>query len=154
MQSIISADHPKRILAFYVEGYADEEWANNFHNFMEIIVNSRPSWSIKPPFIVDYLEKNDDGAGSGRVIGGALELYSALMPHVVPVEIDRLQLKEVELIISAVSDLSARTGTTFGFYLDDDAVGSVECGNSQSLHPGFLCPWREHLAKQAQSFRK
>lgn len=99
-------------------------------------------WSLGPPQLLASADAED-----GPLLGGQLDLYSARPPTILPLEMDRRNLAEVELLIDALRELSQRRGLLLEFELDGEYVGSIEDGELDlSLRAGLLEPWREHLA--------
>lgn len=104
-------------------------------------------WSIGPPQLLVSVDAED-----GSLLGGRLDLYSARPPTILPLEMDRRNLAEVELLIDALRELSQRRGFPLEFELDGEYVGSIEDGELDlSLRAGLLEPWRDHLVSMDDS---
>ncbi|WP_220810651.1 hypothetical protein [Cupriavidus sp. UME77] len=98
-------------------------------------------WSIAPPSFIDEIDEN-----GFEVVGGVLEIYSALQLNMLPFDVDSKNLDEVEELIGAIMELSEKGGLSFEFKLDATYVGSIEDGVvDRVLKEGLLVPWRDNL---------
>jgi len=137
----ILLDHPKQNLIFYVAQDLDQSIRSDVHQLVSELAASRV-WSIAPPTMVDEIDEN-----GLEVVGGTLEIYSALLPEKLPHDVDLKNLEEVEALIQAVRDLSEKGSISFEFQLGATYVGSIEDGViDRVLQEGLLAPWRNHLS--------
>ncbi|QIB08195.1 hypothetical protein GZ982_26860 [Pseudomonas fluorescens] len=136
----MSSEFAKQKLIFYVAQDMDQSIRSNVQQLVDRLAASR-IWSVSPPSFIDEIDE------SGlEVVGGMLEVYSALLPNILPVDVDSKNLDEVEELIEAVRDLSERESIAFEFQLDATYVGSVEDGViDRTLREGLLVPWRDNL---------
>lgn len=136
----MSSEYAKQKLIFYVAQDIDQSIRSNVQQLVDRLAASR-IWSVSPPGFIDEIDE------SGlEVVGGMLEVYSALLPNILPVDVDSKNLDEVEELIEAVRDLSEKENIAFEFQLDATYVGSVEDGViDRTLREGLLVPWRDNL---------
>jgi hypothetical protein len=83
-----------------------------------------------------------------RTLGGFIELYSTLPPwcDALPQDVDRAHLEEVKALISALADLSKKTGHEIAFELDSSQIGWIERGVvDRSLREGLIEEWEKSL---------
>ncbi|MHA6235997.1 hypothetical protein [Pseudomonas fluorescens group sp. PF-69] len=98
-------------------------------------------WSVTPPSFIDEIDESGT-----EVVGGILEIYSALPPNLLPIEMDSKNLDDVEALVGAVKKLSENESLSFEFQLDTTYVGAIEDGViDRVLLDGLLVPWRNHL---------
>jgi len=134
-------DHAKQKLIFYVAQDLDQSIKSDVQQLVNELAASRV-WSIAPPILVDELDEN-----GLEVVGGMLEIYSALPPKKLPVDVDLKNLEEVEELIGAVRDLSEKGSLSFEFQLDATYVGGIEDGViDRVLQEGLLASWRNNLS--------
>ncbi len=137
----MSLDHAKQKLIFYVAQDLDQSIKSNVQQLVKELAASRV-WSIAPPSLIDEIDEN-----GLEVVGGMLEVYSALPPSMLPRDVDSKNLEEVEELIGAVRDLSEKVSISFEFQLDATYVGSIEDGViDRVLQEGLLAPWRDNLS--------
>ncbi|OUM30562.1 hypothetical protein B8W72_17485 [Pseudomonas putida] len=137
----ILLDHAKQNLIFYVAQDLDQSIRSDVHQLVSELAASRV-WSIAPPTMVDEIDEN-----GVEVVGGTLEIYSALPPEKLPHDVDLKNLEEVEALIHAVRDLSEQGSISFEFQLGATYVGSIEDGViDRVLQEGLLAPWRNYLS--------
>lgn len=137
----ILLDHPKQNLIFYVAQDLDQSIRSDVHQLVSELAASRV-WSIAPPTMVDEIDEN-----GLEVVGGTLEIYSALPPEKLPHDVDLKNLEEVEALIHAVRELSEKGSISFEFQLGATYVGSIEDGViDRVLQEGLLAPWRNYLS--------
>ena len=133
----ILQDHTKQILIFYVAQDLDQSIRSDVHQLVRELAASRV-WSIAPPTLIDEIDENDLA-----VVGGMLEIYSALPPEKLPHDVDLKNLEEVEALIGAVRNLSGKESISFEIQLGATYVGSIEDGViDHVLQEGLLVPWR------------
>jgi len=137
----ILLDHAKQNLIFYVAQDLDQSIRSDVHQLVSELAASRV-WSIAPPTMVDEIDEN-----GLEVVGGTLEIYSALLPKKLPRDVDLKNLEEVQALIHAVRDLSEKGSISFEFQLGATYVGSIEDGViDRVLQEGLLAPWRNYLS--------
>ncbi|GID07696.1 MULTISPECIES: hypothetical protein [Pseudomonas] len=140
----IPLEHAKQKLIFYVAQDLDQSIKSDVQQLVNELAASRV-WSISPPSFVDEIDE-----GGEEVVGGMLEIYSALQPNILSTDMDSKNLDEVEELISAVRDLSEREGLSFEFQLDTTYVGSIDDGViDRVLLEGLLVPWRDNLKRKS-----
>jgi len=140
----IPLEHAKQKLIFYVAQDLDQSIKSDVQQLVNELAASRV-WSISPPSFVDEIDE-----GGEEVVGGMLEIYSALQPNILSTDMDSKNLDEVEELISAVRDLSEREGLSFVFQLDTTYVGSIDDGViDRALLEGLLVPWRDNLKRKS-----
>lgn len=133
-------EYTKQRLFFYVAQDLDASIKFEVRRLIDELSASR-TWSASPPLFIDEL----DGNGL-EIVGGLLEIYSALPLGMLPLEVDSKNLEEVEALINAVKILSKNKDLSFEFQLDSTYVGSVEDGViDRVLRDGLLVPWRNYL---------
>ncbi|CAE6885848.1 hypothetical protein ACI2KX_12960 [Ectopseudomonas khazarica] len=137
----VPLDHAKQKLIFYVAQDLDQLTKFDVQQLVNELAASRV-WSIAPPSLIDEIDEN-----GLEVVGGMLEIYSALPPNILPLDVDSKSLEEVEELIGAVRDLSEKGSLSFEFQLDATYVGSIEDGVvDRALQEGLLAPWRDNLS--------
>lgn len=137
----IPLDHAKQNLIFYVAQDLDQSIRSDVHQLVSELAASRV-WSIALPISVNEIDEN-----GLEVVGGTLEIYSALSPEKLPHDVDLKNLEEVEALIHAVRDLSEKGSISFEFQLGATYVGSIEDGViDRVLQEGLLAPWRNYLS--------
>lgn len=138
---VMPLEHAKQKLIFYVAQDLDQSIKSNVQQLVKELAASRV-WSIAPPSVIDEIDEN-----GLEVVGGMLEIYSALPPNILPRDVDSKNLEEVEELIGAVRDLSEKVSLSFEFQLDATYVGSIEDGViDRVLQEGLLAPWRDNLS--------
>ncbi|OLU16548.1 hypothetical protein BVH01_08115 [Pseudomonas sp. PA1(2017)] len=137
---VMPLDHAKQKLIFYVAQDLDQSIKSDVQQLVKELAATRV-WSIAPPRLIDEIDEN-----GLEVVGGVLEIYSALPPYILPLDVDSKNLEEVEELIGAVRDLSKKESLSFEFQLDATYVGSIEDGVvDRVLQEGLLAPWRDNL---------
>lgn len=132
---------PKQSFFFYLAQDFGQAEKDSIRRLILNLAASR-SWSIEPPVFFDGMD-----AEGNEVVGGALEVYSALPPNKLPYELDAKNLEEVECLVSCVRDLSFRDNLSFEFQLDSVYVGSIEDGVVDTLlKDGLIAAWKEGLS--------
>lgn len=141
MMHVMPLEHAKQKLIFYVAQDLDQSIRSDVQQLVKKLAASRV-WSIAPPSLIDEID--DNGL---EVVGGMLEIYSALPPNILPSDVDSKNLEEVEELIDAIRDLSEKASLSFEFQLDATYVGSIEDGViDRILQEGLLAPWRDNLS--------
>lgn len=140
----IPLEHAKQKLIFYVAQDLDQSIKSDVQQLVNELAASKV-WSMSPPSSVDEIDE-----GGEEVVGGMLEVYSALQQNILSTDMDSKNLDEVEELISAVRDLSEREGLSFEFQLDTTYVGSIDDGViDRVLLEGLLVPWRDNLKRKS-----
>ncbi|WP_219267311.1 hypothetical protein [Pseudomonas sp. Xaverov 259] len=130
----------KQKLIFYVAQDLDQSIRSNVQQLVNEVAASR-IWSVTPPTFIDEIDES-----GAEVVGGFLEIYSALPPNILPIEMDSKNLDDVEALVGAVKKLSENENLSFEFQLDTTFVGAIEDGViDRVLLDGLLVPWRNHL---------
>lgn len=130
----------KQKLIFYVAQDLDQTIRSNVEQLVNEVAASR-IWSVTPPSYIDEIDEN-----GAEVVGGILEIYSALPPNILPIEMDSKNLDDVEALVGAVKKLSEKENLSFEFQLDATFVGAIEDGViDRVLMYGLLVPWRNHI---------
>lgn len=130
----------KQKLIFYVAQDLDQSIRSNVQQLVNEVAASR-IWSVTPPSFIDEIDESGT-----EVVGGILEIYSALPPNLLPIEMDSKNLNDVEALVGAVKKLSENESLSFEFQLDTTYVGAIEDGViDRVLLDGLLVPWRNHL---------
>lgn len=130
----------KQKLIFYVAQDLDQSIRSNVQQLVNEVAASR-IWSVTPPSFIDEIDESGT-----EVVGGILEIYSALPPNLLPIEMDSKNLDDVEALVGAVKKLSENESLSFEFQLDTIYVGAIEDGViDRVLLDGLLVPWRNHL---------
>ncbi|MFY1018201.1 hypothetical protein [Ectopseudomonas khazarica] len=138
---VMPLDHAKQKLIFYVAQDLDQSIKSDVQQLVKELAASRV-WCTAPPSLIDEIDEN-----GLEVVGGMLEIYSALPPNILPRDVDSKNLEEVEELIGAVRDLSEKVSLSFEFQLDATYVGSIEDGViDRVLQEGLLAPWRDNLS--------
>jgi len=133
-------DYAKQALVFYVAQDFDQAVRSDVQQLINKLNASRV-WSIAPPSFIDEIDEN-----GFEVVGGVIEIYSALQPNMLPFDVDSKNLDEVEELIGAIRELSEKGSLSFEFKLDATYVGSIEDGVvDRVLKEGLLVPWRDNL---------
>ncbi|QJI32079.1 hypothetical protein HKK55_26385 [Pseudomonas sp. ADAK18] len=136
----IPLEHAKQKLIFYVAQDLDQSIRSNVQQLVNEVAASR-IWSIAPPTFIDAIDE-----GGAEVVGGMLELYSALQPNILSIDMDSKNLDEVEELIYAIKKLSEKESLSFEFQLDTVFVGAIDDGViDRVLLEGLLVPWRNHI---------
>lgn len=139
----LQPEYAKQRLIFYVAQDLEQVIKIDVQQLVSELSTSR-DWSVSPP---NYIEEID--AGGLEVVGGVLEIYSALGPSTLPVELDSRSLDDVEALIVAVRVLSEVKSLSFEFQLDATYVGCIDDGIiDRVLYEGLLVPWRENLQRR------
>lgn len=130
----------KQKLIFHVAQDLDQTIRSKVQQLVNEVAASR-IWSITPPSFIDEIDES-----GAEVVGGILEIYSALPPNILPIEMDSKNLDDVEALVGAVKKLSENENFSFEFQLDTTFVGAIEDGViDRVLLDGLLVPWRNHL---------
>lgn len=130
----------KQKLIFYVAQDLDQSIRSNVQQLVNDVAASR-IWSVTPPSFIDEIDESGT-----EVVGGILEIYSALPPNLLPIEMDSKNLDDVEALVGAVKKLSENESLSFEFQLDAAYVGAIEDGViDRLLLDGLLVPWRNQL---------
>ena len=130
----------KQKLIFYVAQDLDKSIRSNVQQLVNEVAASR-IWSVTPPRFIDEIDES-----GAEVVGGFLEIYSALPPNILPIEMDSKNLDDVEALVGAVKKLSEKENLSFEFQLDTTFVGAIEDGViDRVLMDGLLVPWRNHI---------
>ncbi len=130
----------KQKLIFYVAQDFDQTIRSNVEQLVNEVAASR-IWSVTPPSFIDEIDES-----GAEVVGGMLEIYSALPPNILPIEMDSKNLDDVEALVGAVKKLSEKENLSFEFQLDTTFVGAIEDGViDRVLMDGLLVPWRNHI---------
>lgn len=130
----------KQRLIFYVAQDLDQSIRSNVQQLVNEVAASI-IWSVTPPTFIDEIDES-----GAEVVGGFLEIYSALPPNILPIEMDSKNLDDVEALVGAVKKLSENENLSFEFQLDTTFVGAIEDGViDRVLLDGLLVPWRNHL---------
>jgi hypothetical protein len=140
-KSDVRRDHPRSTLYFYVIGDAVEGDRTGMEDLIVELGRAR-DWVLGPPQIIDSSEDETE------VIGGSLEIYSALPPYGadLPDEVDRRHFEEVRAIADRLSEFSKVHGLEIEFQLDDTYVGRITGGvPDSSLQVGLLDEWERIL---------
>jgi hypothetical protein len=142
--------HPKQRLLFFVAQDVDGEIRNLVRQLIQQISRGR-DWLIGPPEFVD--STHDSGSTEEDIpdetVGGLHEIYSALPPNDLPLDIDSLHLAEVDYIVEMVRQFSLDHDIEFEFELDGKHVGTIESGEADALlSKGLLGEWRAHIDSQ------
>lgn len=133
-------DFPRQSFRFCLAQDVEPWIKEAISQLVDNLATSR-EWSVKPPKFLDAV--NEDGQ---EVVGGDLEVYSALLPTKLPADMDLRNLEEVEALINEVKVLSLREELAFEFWLGDTYVGSIEDGVvDRTLQEGLINPWRDNL---------
>ena len=136
----VPLEHEKQKLIFYVAQDLDQSIRSNVQQLVNELAASR-IWSIAPPTFIDAIDE-----GGAEVVGGMLEIYSALQPNILSVDMDSKNLDEVEEIVCAVKKLSEKENISFESQLDTTFVGAIDDGVvDRVLLEGLLVPWRNHI---------
>lgn len=136
----VPLEHEKQKLIFYVAQDLDQSIRSNVQQLVNEVAASR-IWSIAPPTFIDAIDE-----GGAEVVGGMLEIYSALQPNILSIDMDSKNLDEVEELICAVKKLSEKESLSFEFQLGTTFVGAIDDGViDRVLLEGLLVPWRNHI---------
>ena len=136
----IPLERVKQKFIFYVAQDLDQSIRSNVQQLVNEVAASR-IWSVTPPSFIDEIDESGT-----EVVGGILEIYSALPPNLLPIEMDSKNLDDVEALVGAVKKLSENESLSFEFQLDTTFVGAIEDGViDRVLLDGLLVPWRNHL---------
>ncbi|WP_054088061.1 MULTISPECIES: hypothetical protein [Pseudomonas syringae group] len=132
--------YAKQKLIFYVAQDLDQSIRSSVQQLVSEVAASR-TWSIAPPTFIDTIDE-----GGAEIVGGMLEVFSALQPNVLSIEKDSKNLEEVEGVICAIRKLSEKERLSFEFQLDTTFVGAIDDGViDRVLLEGLLVPWRNHI---------
>lgn len=151
MSGEIDPEHPRVELFFYV---VDGSKAASHEDIARLIVDLtlERDWLTGPPEFVHTIEADEESEEPLETLGGAFELFSAFPPYVLPIDVDRRQLEEVETILSTLQEYSRATGVEFDVMFNGESIGTVERGKiSDELRSIFLDPWRETLAARPEN---
>lgn len=88
----------KQKLIFYVAQDLDQSIRSNVQQLVNEVAASR-IWSVTPPSFIDEIDESGT-----EVVGGMLEIYSALPPNLLPIEMDSKNLDDVEALVGAVKN--------------------------------------------------
>lgn len=138
--------YPKQRLLFFVAQDVESNVRQSLKELMHTL-SSGKEWLVQPPFFIDAVDQagTRDEDFPDETVGGVLDIYSALdgsLSH----ELDLATLREVEVLVDAVRELSRSHSMEIEFELDGVFVGAIENGHlDKSLEEGFLGEWRRHL---------
>ena len=148
MPSLISLNHPKQKLLFFVAQDLDENIRANTRSFVLELASLR-QWLNGPPHFVNSRDGPADtsrGDMAVETVGGFLEIYSALPPLTLPREIDLQHLDEVTALVNALRDFSREHSLSIEFELDGELIGAIDDGEmDRSLAEGLLGEWKRQL---------
>lgn len=143
MHSIL-LERAKQKLIFYVAQDLDQSIRSDVQQLVNHVAASR-IWSVTPPRFIDEIDET-----GAEVVGGVLEIYSALQPNALPIEMDSKNLDDVEALVCAVKKLSEEEKLSFEFQLDTTFVGAIDDGViDRVLLDGLLVPWRNHIKEKS-----
>jgi hypothetical protein len=146
--NVVSADHPKQTLLFFIVSDLDDDIRASMRAFVRRVAASG-HWTIAPPHHVESREEPQDtsrGDMAIETVGGYLELYTALPPWTLPRDIDLQHLHEVEGLVNELREFSRGKKLEIEFELDGKFVGSIVEGEmDRSLSVGLLGEWRRLL---------
>lgn len=149
MLSEVAFDHSKQKLLFYIAQDFEDDLPPEVERVVAEIARGR-DWLIAPPVFMDELHASTLGTPV-RTVGGVIEVYSALPPWELPIDLDRQHLEEVTWLVEALRQFSAKRKLAIEFELDGTFVGSVEEGRmDRTLAEGLLGEWRRGLEKKTQ----
>ncbi|ARB28866.1 hypothetical protein HX787_15090 [Pseudomonas tolaasii] len=139
----LQSECAKQTFIFYIAQDLDQLIKIDVQQLVSELSTAR-NWSVSPP---NYIENIDEGGL--EIVGGVLEIYSALGPRTLPVDLDSRSLDDVEALIVAVRVLSEVKSISFEFQLGSTYVGCIDNGIiDRVLHEGLLIPWRENLKRK------
>jgi hypothetical protein len=140
MAQSVKTSHPRSTFCFYVSGrHLGDDVLNQMRTVITRLSESR-TWVIGPPTLAD---END---GEVRMIGGTLDLYTAIPPFGadLPKDVDRQHLEEVTEIVDALTLFSQKTDLEISFTLDQTYVGRIKNGEPDDLiKVGLLGEWKK-----------
>lgn len=132
----IPLERAKQKFIFYVAQDLDQSIKSNVQQLVNEVAASR-IWSVTPPSFIDEIDET-----GAEVVGGVLEIYSALQPNILPIEMDSKNLDDVKALVGAVKKLSEKENLSFEFQLDATFVGAIDDGViDRVLLDGLLVPW-------------
>jgi hypothetical protein len=141
----IAHDHPIEELAFHIAQDISKEMPPLVASAIERLGQSR-TWLLHPPELVDELEE-----GGYRILGGVLELYSAMPPTVLPLVAERQQWDEANAFVRSFQDLSSKHHWHLDCYYRGELIGSIEDGiMGMSLTDGLLGEWKRFIEKRSR----
>ncbi|MCW1916476.1 hypothetical protein OJ996_23010 [Luteolibacter sp. GHJ8] len=127
---------------FFVASEFGDADISRIEGFVDNLKVSR-AWMIHAPVFVN--EEDEETS----TLGLYLDLYSALPPADLPLEVDRQALEEVKELVSHIQALSRTTGLAFDVTLDEDDIGSIENGElDRNFRVGFLEEWERVLVER------
>lgn len=130
----------KQKFVFYVAQDLDQFIRFNVQQLVNEVAASR-AWSVTPPCFIDELDET-----GAEVVGGVLEIYSALHSNLLPIEMDSKNLNDVEALVDAIKKLSEKENISFEFQLDATFVGAIDDGViDRVLMDGLLIPWQNYI---------
>jgi hypothetical protein len=149
MNSVISPDHPRERLLFYLaEVEIDEVLRGAVSRLVDRLASSG-EWLLGSPQFISTREDPQHLAPGDLPVettGGYLEIYTALPPWALPREWDLRHYQEVSTLVSALRDFSGQHGVAIELELDGKYVGSVKQGEmDRTLSEGLLGEWRRAL---------
>lgn len=139
----MTQDYPKQMFVFYASEDIDDSTKSSIRQLVQELVSLK-AWCVAPPAFVDETDE-----GGAEVIGGVVEVWSALPSSKLPIDLDSKNLEDVEALIEVVRKYSEIEGVSFEFLLDSTYVGSVDHGVlDRTLREGLLEPWRKNIVSQ------
>jgi hypothetical protein len=136
------SEYPRQLLAFF---FAEDSQAASLKNELNAMLHrlsGERRWVLGAPKLLDEVIPGGKVDDEVRTLGGTLEVFSALPPSKLPIDVDRKQLEDVAALVAAVQRFSADTGAVFEFQLGDTFVGAIEAGKiSATLQVGLLDEW-------------
>jgi hypothetical protein len=145
----IAHDHPIEEWAFHIAQDVSEEMPPLVANAIERLGQSR-TWLLHPPQLADELEE-----GGYRILGGVLELYSAMPPIVLPLVAERRQWEDANAFVRAFQDLSSKHHWSLDCYYRGELIGSIEDGiMGMSLTVGLLGEWKRVIDERSREEAK
>lgn len=144
----ISPNHPKLPFLFYIYGSPIEESAVERMRSTVRDLGMQRTWTTGPPQFVDETTSLIEGTRPRHLVGGRLDIYSALPPwkDKLPRDVDLAHLEEVQTIVSSMCSFSKATGLSIGFVLAGEDVGWVSDGRTdRMLQQGLLDEWKRML---------
>jgi hypothetical protein len=148
---VITSDHPKQKLLFFVAQGIDDKLRREAREFVNGLAELR-DWLIGVSTFVDEFQEMPNAGSEGdepiETLGGYIEIYSAWPPNLLPREIDLRHFNEVTTLVFAVRDFSRQHEREFEFELDGTYMGAIDRGQpDESLVQGLLGEWRRRLGE-------
>lgn len=164
-------DHPISQISFVVLTAERERFLPELEQRIQDLSASR-TWTVEPPGLFDCNAeggRNGSGLYSGaprdpeedpdlpdpRMLGGYLDLHSAIFGPHLPYEINARQFEEATAFIHMLERFSIKHGLEIEVYYEHELIGEIVWGlQNESLRVLLFEEWEDVLEAEAEKARQ